>query len=93
MRRLVIPLLLGMVLAVPAVAAPQVVAPAGVGGCTFLGISREMRIAVMGAYVEGGPGAIAGVRNLRRELASPARRCSSERSTSWQRRSCTVHSR
>lgn len=76
MRRLLTALLLGFALSAPGAVSAQVLPPAGVGGCTFLGISRDMRLAVMGAYVEGGSAAIAGVRNLRREVAGPARRCS-----------------
>ena len=60
----------------PAVAAAQLQVPGGVGGCIFLGISREMRLATMAAYAGGGPSAIGQVPNLRREVYEPARRCS-----------------
>jgi len=59
----------------PGVAA-QLEVPGGVGGCVFLGISREMRLATMAAYASGGPSAIGQVQNLRREVYGPARRCS-----------------
>lgn len=60
----------------PGVAAAQLKVPGGVGGCAFLGISREMRRATMVAYAGGGRSAVGGVQNLRREVYEPARRCS-----------------
>lgn len=76
MHRLVSICLAFALVAMPAAASAQLAAPTGVGGCIFLGISREMRLAALGQYVEGGPGAIARTPGLRREIQAPARRCS-----------------
>jgi hypothetical protein len=76
MRKIFATTLLCTVLAASPGAAAQLEAPSGVGGCVFLGISREMRLATMAAYARGGPSAIGEVQNLRREIQEPARRCS-----------------
>lgn len=77
MREIIVTAALCTLMGAPPVSAAQIETPTGVGGCVFLGISREMRLRVMGAYIDGGPAAIATVPNLRREVSGPGRRCSS----------------